>query len=172
MSQPDQTPNGEITHQPESIGKKIARLRQSQGWTQQSLSERLAISRVAVSHIEMDLTVPGERTVTLLAGLFKMTPASLVLETTYPEAKMERLPLTTCCYTPLELDLALMENDLGWLESLAAESPQGIESIQFKVWGKWRRRLEAWQRDCLERRELEQISAAQQKLRSACMNPD
>jgi transcriptional regulator with XRE-family HTH domain len=56
----------------ESIGKRIARLRQERGWTQQDLATRLASSRVAVSHIEMDLIIPSERTVTLLAGLFKL----------------------------------------------------------------------------------------------------
>jgi transcriptional regulator with XRE-family HTH domain len=102
----------------ETIGKRIARLRQESGWTQQALAARLAISRVAVSHIEMDLTIPGERTITLLAGLFKISPHDLVDGTTYPHAKAERLPEVACCYTALELDLLLMENDLTWLGRL------------------------------------------------------
>jgi len=49
-------------------------MRGSLGWTQQDLADRLAVSRVAVSHIEAGLRDPGERTVTLLAGLFKVEP--------------------------------------------------------------------------------------------------
>src|SRR3989304_8739475 len=99
----------------ETIGKRIARLRQETGWTQRALAARRAISRVAVSQIEMDLTLPSERTVTLLAGLFKLSPQALVEGTTYPLAKAERLPQVACCYTALEYDLALL-NDLAWIE--------------------------------------------------------
>jgi len=63
---------------PEPIGKRIARLRAGRGWTQQSLAARLAISRVAVSHIEMELSYPSERTITLLAGWLKLPPHELV----------------------------------------------------------------------------------------------
>ncbi|MCU0492932.1 MAG: helix-turn-helix domain-containing protein, partial [Chloroflexaceae bacterium] len=49
----------------ETFGARIARLRNARGWTQQELADHLAISRVAVSHIEAELSVPGERTVTL-----------------------------------------------------------------------------------------------------------
>jgi len=118
----------------QTIGKRIANLRNLQGWTQQYLAERLAISRVAVSHIEMDISIPGERTITLLAGLFKTTPIRLVEGTTYPQAKEDRLPLTTCCYTPLELELALMENDFAWADRLKTEPfyPQLREEIRIK----------------------------------------
>jgi transcriptional regulator with XRE-family HTH domain len=51
----------------ESIGKRIALLRKQFGLTQEALSERVAISRVAISHIEMDLSIPSERTITLIA---------------------------------------------------------------------------------------------------------
>src|SRR3954447_18468783 len=37
---------------PELLGKRVAALRAGLGWTQQDLADRLAISRVAVSHIE------------------------------------------------------------------------------------------------------------------------
>ena len=46
----------------ENLGRRIARLRGSLGWTQQDLAARLAISRVAVSHLEAGLSVPSERT--------------------------------------------------------------------------------------------------------------
>jgi transcriptional regulator with XRE-family HTH domain len=57
----------------ESFGKRIAHLRQQRGWTR-TLAKRLAVSRVAVSHIEMGLSIPSERTVVLLAGLFDTEP--------------------------------------------------------------------------------------------------
>jgi transcriptional regulator with XRE-family HTH domain len=97
----------------------VARLRQQLGWTQEQLAVPCALSRVAVSHIELDLITPSERTVTLLAGVFKMTPVELVADTTYPRAKAERLPLTCCTYTAAELALALLERDLNWLHQLA-----------------------------------------------------
>lgn len=102
----------------EPFGKRIARLRTQQGWTQQTLADRLAISRVAVSHLEMDLSVPSERTVTLLAGLFKMEPHELADGTLYPIAKAERLPLVACRYTEIELQLCLLQTEIRWLSQL------------------------------------------------------
>ena len=54
---------------------------------------RLGVSRTAVSHTEAGLSIPGERTVALLAGLFGMEPHELVAGTDYPSAKAERLPV-------------------------------------------------------------------------------
>lgn len=167
MTQFDPHPDQGMPNQLESIGKRIARLRQALGWTQSALSERLAISRVAVSHIEMDLTVPGERTIALLAGLFKISPDTLVFGTTYPEAKAERLPLVVCCYTALELDLALLENDIAWLEILRI-GVAGSKDFQTQIWEKWCSRLDAWRRDTFDARELESITAAYDKLAAAC----
>src|SRR5574338_394289 len=76
----------------EKLGRRIATLRAERRWTQQQLADRLGVSRVAVSHLESNLTDPGERTVALLAGLFRMEPLELVADTTYPKAKIERLP--------------------------------------------------------------------------------
>ena len=110
---------------PENLGARIARLRAALGWSQQELAERLGISRTAVSHLEASLNIPGERTVTLLAGLFKMEPHDLVDGTRYPPAKAERLPLVACRYTEVEMQLrmlALVEgHDLpldGWADHL------------------------------------------------------
>jgi len=100
------------TDPPEQLGQRIARLRARRGWTQQELAERLAASRVAVSHFEMGLAVPSERTVVLLAGLFGMEPPDLVAETNYPAAKAERLPAVACRYTEVELQLMLLRRDL------------------------------------------------------------
>jgi transcriptional regulator with XRE-family HTH domain len=148
----------------ETIGKRIARLRQGSGWTQQALAARLAISRVAVSHLEMDLTIPGERTITLLAGLFKLTPHELVDGTSYPHAKAERLPQVTCTYTPLELDLALLENDLAWLARLKCPEAERLahESHQH-----WAARLDKWAAQTIDDHEKDLLAAARQRLQLA-----
>ena len=99
------------------LGDRIARLRHDLGWTQQELAERLAISRVAVSHLESGASVPSERTITLLAGVFKLEPHELVADTGYPVAKAERLPVTAARYTEVELQLRLFEatpDDESW----------------------------------------------------------
>ncbi len=150
----------------ETIGKRIARLRQKSGWTQQSLSARLAISRVAMSQIEMDLIVPSERTITLLAGLFKLSPPALVEGTTYPPAKAERLPEVTCCFTALEHELALLENDLAWLERLAAQ-PDGDSArlrLADELRAKWAPKLDAWQEQAVDESEKALLREAQRRL--------
>ena len=96
---------------PESLGRRIAALRNELGWTQQELADRLGVSRAAVSHLEAGLNVPGERTVTILAGLFKREPHELVAGTSYPLAKAERLPLVACRYTEVELQLRLLATE-------------------------------------------------------------
>ena len=102
----------------ESLGRRIARLRGDLGWTQQELADRLAVSRVAVSHLEAGMSVPGERTVALLAGLFKLEPHELVAGTSYPSAKAERLPVAVPRYTEVELQLRLLAQDLERLPAL------------------------------------------------------
>src|SRR5690242_3368398 len=99
----------------ETLGQRIGRLRSLLGWTQQELADRIAISRVAVSHLEMGMSVPSERTAALLAGVFHLEPHELIQDTAYPDAKAERLPLVTARYTEVELQVALMQRDLGWL---------------------------------------------------------
>src|SRR3712207_2801055 len=100
----------------ENLGRRIADLRAKLGWTQQELAERLAVSRVAVSHLEAGMSDPGERTVALLAGVFKMEPHELVAGTRYPQAKAERLPVVVARHTEVELQLELLERDLQWFE--------------------------------------------------------
>jgi transcriptional regulator with XRE-family HTH domain len=106
-------PNLDLTA---NLGRRIAALRASIGMTQQEVADRLGVSRVAVSHIEAGMSVPSERTVVLLAGLFKLEPHDLVDGTTYPMAKAERLPPIAARHTDVELQLALCENDLAWAE--------------------------------------------------------
>ena len=78
------------------------------GWTQARLAERVALSRVALSHIEGGLSVPSERTVTLLAGVFGCEAWELAAGTDYPPAQAERLPLVTARYTEVDHHLALL----------------------------------------------------------------
>ncbi len=104
-----------------SLGRRIADLRVERGWTQQQLAERLGISRVAVSHLETDLNTPGERTVALLAGLFRTEPHELVAGTSYPAAKADRLPSVVARWTEGEHRLALVRRDLWWLERCGAD---------------------------------------------------
>jgi len=141
----------------EEVGKRIARLRVEQGWTQQALADRLAISRVAVSHLEMDLTVPGERTVTLLAGLFKLEPHELVAGTSYPLGKAERLPQVACRYT--ELELQRLRDTREWPD-LAAE-----------VRLRWRHRLAGLATPSTGPPDRELLRAAQRELRRATTTP-
>ena len=101
---------------PEPLGRRIADLRSKLGWTQQELADRVSISRVALSHVEAGMSDPGERTVALLAGVFKVEPHDLVAGTSYPQAKADRLPLVVPRHTEVELQVELLANDLVWLE--------------------------------------------------------
>lgn len=101
-----------------ALGRRIGDLRVAMGLTQQEVADRLAISRVAVAHIEAGKNTPSERTVVLLAGLFKVEPVELVVGTGYPTAKLDRLPAVAMRHTEVELQLALAENDLDWAEQL------------------------------------------------------
>src|SRR6478736_683506 len=104
----------------EALGDRIAKCRTELGWTQAELAERIGISRVALSHIEAGISNPGERTVTLLAGVFKVEPHELVDHTGYPAAKAERLPLVTARYTEVEHQLALLDAQLAVVTEPAA----------------------------------------------------
>jgi transcriptional regulator with XRE-family HTH domain len=130
---------------PQPLGRRIAELRNGLGWTQQDLAERLGVSRVAVSHMEAELSTPGERTVTLLAGLFKLEPHELVAGTSYPMAKAERLPVVACRYTEVELQLRLLE----------ADEERGVADV-----GEWRERLRILAKETHDRREHEAVAAA------------
>src|SRR3954467_6228060 len=138
-------------HMPDSLGRRIAALRGSLGWTQQDLADRLAISRVAVSHIEAGLRDPGERTVTLLAGLFKVEPWELVAGTAYPEGKAERLPVVACRYTEVELQLRLLEAALA----------RGLDAGGAAEWSD---RLASLAKQTFDRREQALLAAARARL--------
>ena len=59
----------------ETLGARLGRLRAARGWTQQELADRIAVSRVADLALRDGLAVPSERTVALLAGVFKLRAA-------------------------------------------------------------------------------------------------
>jgi transcriptional regulator with XRE-family HTH domain len=141
----------------ESLGRRIAAHRAKLGLTQQELAGRLAISRVAVSHLESGLSDPGERTVTLLAGVFKVEPHELVAGTTYPVAKAERLPVVAARYTEVEMQLALLEADLAWLERL---SPGEAERLLTQ----WRSRLGFLADESHDQREAAAVADARRRV--------
>jgi transcriptional regulator with XRE-family HTH domain len=147
---------------PEPIGQRIATLRQEMGWTQQALADRLGISRVAISHIEADISIPGERTIALLAGLFKIPPHELVRGTTYPQAKVDRLPGTVCSFTAFEVAMALFENDLAWLGRLG-DLPQ-YEQFCEQIRQKWFQELEKWEREIVDEEQQKVLARARLNL--------
>ena len=142
----------------EPLGARIARLRVALGLTQQELAERIAVSRAAVSHIEMDLQVPSERTVTLLAGVFKIEPHDLVAGTHYPAAKAERLPFAAAHYTKTEHQLALLQHDLAWIERIA-HLPHA-DSVARETLCAWLDRLALLHDQCSDRRTRQQLAVA------------
>jgi transcriptional regulator with XRE-family HTH domain len=133
-----------------SLGRRIAEHRAKLSWTQQELADRVGISRVAVSNIEAGMSDPSERTVALLAGVFKVTPYELVAGTSYPAAKIDRLPLVVPWYTEVELQLELLGRDREWSERTGT---------QLDVTA-WRARLSALLDVSHDQRERAAISAA------------
>lgn len=151
--------SGTPTVAAETLGQRIARLRTSNCWTQQELADRVAISRVAISHLEMGISVPSERTIALLAGAFHIEPLELVEDTSYPLAKAERLPLSAARYTEVELQIALMQRDLAWSQRVRCRpgGPALVQSVQRE----WRCRLESLVRAAVDPRERRLLETAQ-----------
>lgn len=146
----------------EPLGQRVARLRAEHGWTQHELAERIAISRVAVSHLELGISAPSERTVTLLAGVFHLEPHELVVGTNYPDAKAERLPLVAARYTEAEFQVALLRRDLEWLGRL--QVPGGSAALASRTRDEWRRTLDRLEGLTLDRRERRLLRAARASL--------
>jgi transcriptional regulator with XRE-family HTH domain len=134
-----------------SLGRRIGELRADLGWTQQELAERLGVSRVAVSHLESGLSSPGERTIALLAGIFKCEPHELIAGTDYPERKAERLPVVVCRYTEVELQLRLLDLDLE----------RGLDDARRTEWGE---RLRLLAKATHDLRETELVADARRRL--------
>jgi len=99
----------------ERLGQRIGQLRTDRGLTQAELADRVGISRVALSHIETARSIPGERTVALLAGMFRCEPHELVAGTDYPPSKAERLPTVVARYTEVEHQLGVLDAQLSAL---------------------------------------------------------
>lgn len=95
-----------------AFGDRIARLRVERGWTQQALADRLAMSRTALSHLEAGMRVASERTVVILAGVFSIPPHELVADTSYPQAKSDRLPVIVALHTEVDMALALCSAEI------------------------------------------------------------
>ncbi len=140
-----------------SLGRRVAKLRAELGWTQQELADRVAISRVAVSHLESDLSTAGERTVALLAGVFGMEPHELVEGTTYPVAKVDRLPLVVARHTEVELQCHLLDRDLAHHERTGDGA----------VLDGWAERLSALDRVTFDARQRQLLVRAGERLRRA-----
>ena len=131
------------------LGRRIAQLRNELGWTQQELAERIGISRAALSHLEASMSVPGERTIAILAGLFKLEPHELVAGTDYPTAKSERLPVVVTRYTEVELQLRMLQR----------EAELGVLDAE-----EWDERLRLLAKSTHDRRETAAIEAARREL--------
>lgn len=138
----------------ETLAARLGRLRAAHGLTQQELADRIAVSRVAISHFEMDLAVPSERTVALLASVFKLEPIELVADTYYPLGKAQRLPVVVARYTEVEKELCVLDRDLDWLARI--DEPR----IAFDVCHEWLTRLSALQETAADRRERKLLDAA------------
>jgi transcriptional regulator with XRE-family HTH domain len=146
----------------ESLGQRIGRLRTSAGWTQQELADRIAVSRVAVSHLEMGVSVPSERTVALLAGVFHVEPTELVDGTSYPAAKAERLPLVAARYTEVEHQVSLMRCDLEWVARLGCTRDHDRLIAQIRQ--SWRCRLDTLVEATADPRERRLLAEARAEL--------
>jgi transcriptional regulator with XRE-family HTH domain len=142
----------------ENLGRRIADLRGKLGWTQQDLADRLGVSRVAVSHLEAGMSQPGERTVALLAGVFKLEPHELVAGTAYPPGKADRLPVVVARYTEVEHQLLLLDAELAWLERSGGEPTRVVV-------GQWEARLRALLDGAHDQRERTALTDALTRLR-------
>ncbi len=140
----------------EPLGQRVAKGRADLGWTQAELAERVGISRVALSHIEAGISIPGERTVALLAGAFCCEPHDLVADTDYPRAKSERLPVVTARYTEVEHQLALMAAQLEMVTD---------ERVRADLVASWGARLAVLAESTHDRREQARLRAARVGLR-------
>jgi transcriptional regulator with XRE-family HTH domain len=117
----------------------VAKHRAELGWTQARLAERVGLSRVAVSHVEAGLTVPSERTVILLAGIFGREPHELTGGTDYPQAKAERLPLVAARHTEVDHQLLVLEAVMELLDRLPAD--RSTDRLRRDVRDEWQARL-------------------------------
>lgn len=140
----------------ESIGQRIARYRSKNGWTQEKLARRIAVSRVAISHLEMGLSIPSERTIALLASVFKIAPHEFVSATSYPQAKADRLPVTVAWYTQRDQQMSLLNRDLLWLQRIADSLER--QRLSAHLVEEWLPQLNVWLNECCDVGERQEYS--------------
>jgi transcriptional regulator with XRE-family HTH domain len=143
--------------EPESFGRRVGKLRAELGWTQTQLAARVAVSRVALSHIESGATVASERTVALLAGVFGCEPPELVADTDYPVAKAERLPAIVARHTEVTHQLAVLTALLKIVERVPGH--EGARLVR-DMRDTWRPRLLVLQAHTPDTEERRRLSAA------------
>jgi transcriptional regulator with XRE-family HTH domain len=146
----------------ESVGQRIARYRSQNDWTQEQLAERIAVSRVAISHLEMGLSIPSERTVLLMASAFKCMPQDLVAGTTYPQAKAERLPTSVAWYTYMDNQQSILRRDLLWLARL--ENSTEHEKAAAQVVEEWLPQILSWIDHCFDEEERKELLSLREQL--------
>ncbi len=142
----------------ERLGPRIAQRRTDRGLTQAELADRVGISRVALSHIETSRSIPGERTIALLAGLFRCEPYELVAGTDYPPSKAERLPVVVARYTEVEHQLGLLETQLAVVGCGSREPSRAARELAAR-WHPVLRQLLDGATDAGERRLLREAIA-------------
>jgi transcriptional regulator with XRE-family HTH domain len=135
----------------------VAKCRAELGWTQARLAERAALSRVALSHIEANVSVPSERTVTLLAGIFGCEPWELAAGTDYPPAKAERLPLVTARHTDVDQHLAQLAAALDVADRVP---PPAGTRLAADLRDEWAARLRDLLARCADPGERDRVRAA------------
>jgi transcriptional regulator with XRE-family HTH domain len=138
------------------------------GWTQAQLAARVAVSRVALSHVESGVTVASERTVALLAGVFGCEPPELVADTDYPVAKAERLPAIVARHTEVAHQLALLA---AVLEVVDRVPGHGGALLLRDVRETWRPRLLALGAGTLDPGERRRLGAALRDLATRGAEP-
>jgi transcriptional regulator with XRE-family HTH domain len=142
---------------PEPLGRRIAAHRARLGLTQQEVATRLALSRNAVSYMETGDSIPSERTIVLLAGLFGVEPHELVAGTDYPEAKADRLPLVAARHTEVAARLLALDAELRWVLQL----PLGQRSVALDTIDV---ELLTLERQALDRREQAAVREARRRV--------
>ena len=107
------------------------------------------------------MSVANEHTVVLLAASFGFEPHELVGGTDYPEAKSERLPLVAARHTEVDLQLALLANDLDWLDTVAALlEPAAAARLRADTLQRWADRLTELAGRVADRAERERLTEA------------
>ena len=75
-----------------TLGEKLRSLRAERGWDQETLAERLDVSRQAVSKWELDKTVPEVKYIVAISELFGVTTDYLLKDTAGPETSGADIP--------------------------------------------------------------------------------